>query len=66
MTIVSMNFRKGEQPPPLNDEQKAMLARLKDLSDDEIELDNWEIVENKADICLDKEKFVIKKLGVLR
>lgn len=74
MAIVSMTFKKGETPPPLTPEQKAMLARLKDLPDSEIDTsDDWgeyealtitsdkHLVQDFAKVC-QKEKLSMNEV----
>ena len=64
MVTVSMTFKKGERPPALTAEQKAMLTRLKAMPDSEIDTsDDWgdlealtiesdkHLVEDFAKVC---------------
>ena len=64
MATVSMTFKKGERPPALTAEQKAMLTRLKAMPDSEIDTsDDWgdlealtiesdkHLVEDFAKVC---------------
>ncbi len=47
--IIEKIYHKGEKPPPLNDEQKAMLQQLSTLSDDEIDTsDDWDNSSTKV------------------
>ena len=50
MATVSMTFKKGERPPALTAEQKAMLTRLKAMPDSEIDTsDDWgDMAEKEA------------------
>lgn len=51
MATVSMTFKKGERPPALTAEQKAMLTRLKAMPDSEIDT---------SDDCGDLEALTIE------
>lgn len=68
MAIVSQTFKKGEKLPPLTDEQKAMLARLKNLPDDAIDTSNdWDdVVECEALTVQSDKNLVINFTKICR
>lgn len=60
MATVSMTFKKGERPPALTAEQKAMLTRLKAMPDSEIDTsDDWGDMAEKEALTVQSDKSLI-------